>query len=158
MKKWFVFLILLLVPTVSLLAQDGGGSNLPDWVAWILTGLGTVGTIFGSSKVIKWIKNLLKVKTVALANTGRELVELYGEVDDVIDEGKRVLEEGQEALEKIKEALSSDTPLTKEKLEEVVDELKDVLEAVQDLVKEVKEVPVAYKEFIEEAKKLFSKE
>lgn len=153
--RTFVFFICLFIP-VALMAQGNTTAEPSQWsqiVAWVV---GAVGTLFGGTKIVTWIKDLLKTKSAAIANTGKELVEFYDEIDDVFDAGGEVIKESEEALAKIATALEDGT-LTAEELVSSKDELLDVVDAVKTLLVEAREVPEAYRELAESAKSIFAK-
>ncbi len=140
MKKLFFLLAILIVPTVLLAQGDG---DAPQWTSWLSYVIGAVGTLFGGTKIVTWIKKLLKTKSSAILLVGQELVQFMGEIDDVAVEIK-------EAIAKIESIVNSDTPPTPKQLQEALEEIKDVL-------REMKDVPQASRELKDAAKALFAK-
>ena len=139
MKKWIFFCLLLIVPAVIFAQGDG---DAPGWTNWIAYAIGAIGTLFGGTKIITWIKNLLKTKSAAMVLVGKELVEWMKEATDVTREGK-------EAIVAIEAIVNGPTP-TPAQIQGVLKEIKDVL-------REMKDVPQASRELTDAAVAVFTK-
>lgn len=119
MKKWIVFLIVLLIP-IALFAQgdngNGGGFDLWHWISVIATAL---FTFFAG--LTKWLKN----KSNKMKVVGQEFVEFAMEIRDVTTTWSNAMEDKQ---------------LSKEELQAVIKEIKDIPPAAEELLEAAKNV------------------